>query len=120
MTSIDVFNKEVDCLHEGERYLVRDNGAVFRFPPFDKPPRVYDNQWTFGIPNSKNFYLEIASVPIHQIIAKAFHGPRPTKSHVVDHINADIRNNCPDNLRWLVNLDNILLSPITAKRIAKI
>jgi hypothetical protein len=67
--------------------------------------------------NSKSGYLEIASVRIHRIVATAFHGEPPTKEHVVDHIDTNKQNNRPENLRWVTRLENILLNPITARRI---
>ena len=50
-------------------------------------------------------------------MATAFHGEPPTKEHVVDHIDTNKQNNRPENLRWVTRLENILLNPITAKRI---
>jgi hypothetical protein len=116
--SIHDFSREVDCTYEEERYSVRDNGAVLKYPPVGKRPRPTDNQWTFGKPNDKTGYLEIASVRVHRIVATAFHGVSPTKEHIVDHIDTNKRNNRPENLRWVTRLENVLLNPITAKRIA--
>ncbi|RZK63051.1 MAG: HNH endonuclease, partial [Pedobacter sp.] len=48
----------------------------------------------------------------------AFHGEAPTKEHVVDHIDTNRQNNRPNNLRWVTKLENIILNPITARRIA--
>lgn len=62
--------------------------------------------------------MEIASVRVHRIVATAFHGEPSTKEHVVDHIDTNKRNNRPQNLRWVTRLENVLLNPITAKRIA--
>lgn len=114
---IDNFIKEVDCLYKDERYAVRDNGAVLRYPIDGKKKRPTDNNWTFGKLNIKSGYLEIASVRIHRIVATAFHGESPTKEHVVDHIDTNKQNNRPENLRWVTRLENILLNPITARRI---
>lgn len=111
------FNQEVKCIYKDEHYSVRDNGAVLRYPLDGKRQRPTDNNWIFGKLNIKTGYLEIASVRIHRIVATAFHGEAPTKEHVVDHIDTNKQNNRPDNLRWVTRLENILLNPITARRI---
>jgi hypothetical protein len=117
MVSLSDFTIESECVYKDERYSVRDNGAVFRYPLDGKRARPTDNNWTFGKLNSKTGYLKIASVRIHRIVATAFHGQPPTKEHVVDHIDTNKQNNRPDNLRWVTRLENILLNPITARRI---
>lgn len=118
MVDIDDYSRDAECIYKEERYSVRDNGAVFKHPRKGKRARPTDNQWTFGKPNDKTGYMEIASVRIHRIVASAFHGEPPTKEHVVDHIDTNKRNNRPENLRWVTRLENVLLNPITAKRIA--
>lgn len=115
--SVGDFKNENECIYKSERYSVRDNGAVFRYPLDGKRPRPTDNNWTSGRLNSKTGYLEIASVPIHRIVATTFHGEPLTKEYVVDHIDTNKQNNRPDNLRWVTRLENILLNPITARRI---
>ena len=115
--SVNDFKQEVNCFYKDEHYSVRDNGAVLRYPLNKKRQRPTDNNWTFGKLNIKTGYLEIASVRIHRIVATAFLGEAPTKEHVVDHIDTNKQNNRPDNLRWVTRLENILLNPITAKRI---
>ena len=117
MISLDDFTLEKECNYKDERYSVRDNGAVLRFPPNKKRQRPTDNNWTFGKLNIRTGYLEIASVRIHRIVATAFLGEAPTKEHVVDHIDTNKQNNRPENLRWVTRLENILLNPITARRI---
>lgn len=111
------FCREIDCTYKDERYSVRDNGAVLRYPRDGKRPRPTDNKWTFGKPNDSTGYMEIATVRVHRIVATAFYGVPPTKEHVVDHIDTNKRNNRPENLRWVTRLENVLLNPITAKRI---
>lgn len=117
MVALTEHKAEIICIYKGERYSVRDNGAVLRYPLDGKRPRPTDNSWTFGKLNKKTGYLEIASVRIHRIVATAFHGGPPTKEHVVDHIDTNKQNNRPENLRWVTRLENILLNPITARRI---
>lgn len=117
MVNVNHFEKEVECIYKEEKYSVRDNGSVLRHPIEGKRRRPTDNSWTFGKLNSKSGYLEIASVRIHRIVATAFNGEPPTKEHVVDHIDTNKQNNRPDNLRWVTRLENILLNPITARRI---
>lgn len=116
--SIDDYTCNEDCIYKEEKYCVRDNGAVFKHSREGKRLRPTDNQWTFGKANDKTGYMEIASVRVHRIVASAFHGEPPTKEHVVDHIDTNKRNNRPENLRWVTKLENVLLNPITAKRIA--
>lgn len=111
------FNRQIDCIYDEEQYSVRDNGAVLRHSPNGKRPRPTDNCWTFGKPNIKTGYLEIASVRVHRIVATAFHGTPPTSEHIVDHIDTNRQNNRPENLRWLTKLENALLNPITRKKI---
>jgi len=115
---LENYNGIQECCYKNEHYSVRDNGAVLRHAGKNIRTRPTDNKWTFGKPNCRTGYLEIASVRIHRIVAIAFHGKPPTKEHVVDHIDTNKQNNRPENLRWVTRLENVLLNPITAKRIA--
>jgi HNH endonuclease len=117
MVDLNDFKIQSECSYKDECYTVRDNGAILRYPINTTRPRPTDNKWTFGKLNNKTGYLEIASVSIHRIVATAFFGEPPTKDHVVDHIDTNKQNNRPENLRWVTRLENILLNPITARRI---
>lgn len=114
---VDRFNAEVACSYRGENYLVRDNGAVLRLARPEQRKRPLDDTWTFGTPSSHDGYMALASHKLHRVVATAFHGEQPSKSHGVDHIDTNRRNNRPENLRWVTRLENILLNPVTAKRI---
>lgn len=117
---VNDYVQEKECIYKGERYSVRDNGAVLRHQRTGKRFRSNDNQWTFGVENSSNPYLHIASVRIHRIVATAFHGDPIDPQYVVDHIDTNCRNNRPENLRWLSRLDNALKNPVTRKKIEQI
>lgn len=119
MAIIDVndFTQETECIYDGERYSVRDNGAVLRHHRIEKRVRRSDNQWTFGKVNSSNGYLYLSNVRIHRIVATVFHGEPPNSQYVVDHIDTNRQNNRPENLRWVTRLENALLNPVTRKKI---
>lgn len=112
--------REEKCSYKDEEYSIRENGEVFRHPVPGKKPRPLDNKWTFGTPSPKHGYNTISGVPVHRIVATAFHGDAPSKNHVVDHIDTNRRNNRPENLRWLTRLENLVLNPITSKRIIRV
>lgn len=117
MVSVDDYKEVKDCIYKGERYSARDNGAVMRHRREGMRVRKDDNVWTFGKPNDRTGYMEIAGQQVHRIVAYAFHGAPPTSQHVVDHEDTNRRNNRPGNLRWLTRLENILKNPITRARI---
>lgn len=52
---------------------------------------------------------------IHTLVCEAFIGPRPSKGHQVDHINADRTDNRLSNLRWVTTKENHA-NPITRSR----
>ena len=115
--SVNNYTCEKECIYKDERYSVRDNGAVWRHPREGRKPRPTDCQWTFGKPNEKNGYMEIGLARVHIIVATAFYGVKDTKIYVVDHIDTNRQNNRIENLRWLTRLENILLNPISRKKI---
>ncbi len=113
------FEKECEVLFKEEVYLVRDNGAVFRRACPQARRRKHDEVWTFGTLDRHKGYMKIGEHVVHQIVASAFHGLRPSTDHVVDHIDTNRQNNRPDNLRWVTRLENILINPITRARIER-
>lgn len=112
------YKEEKTCVYKGEKYSVRDNGAVLRHSRKNGRKRQYDNNWFFGNLNKNTGYREIASKSIHRIVAVAFHGKPPTKErNIVDHIDINKQNNRPENLRWVTRLENIILNPVTVRKI---
>jgi hypothetical protein len=61
--------------------------------------------------------MYISSTAVHRIVASAFHGSQPSQDHVVDHIDINRSNNRPENLRWVTRLENILLNPISRRKV---
>lgn len=118
MTNANVndFTDEKVCVYKNEKYSVRNNGAVLRHSKDDGKNRKNDNIWTFGEVKETG-YLQIANARVHLIVATAFYGEHPTSDYVVDHIDTNRQNNRPENLRWVTRLENILLNPITCKKI---
>lgn len=113
----DNFDEIRECVYKEERYLVRNNGAVFRYSREDKPKRKNDNHWSFGTPNKQNGYMYLGQARVHRIVALAFLGESPTNEHIVDHIDTNRKNNRPENLRYLTKLENALINPITRSKI---
>lgn len=111
------YTETKNCFYKGERYSVRDNGAVLRHAREGMRIREKDNVWTFGKPDLNNGYMKMGSEMVHRIVAFAFLGEPPTPQHVVDHIDTNRKNNRPNNLRWLTKLENVLNNPITRKKI---
>jgi len=121
MTNADVddFDEEKKCVYKGEEYFVRGNGAVLRHSKNAGKTRKNDNVWTFGEIKPTG-YMDIGRARIHRIVATAFYGEPPTSQHVVDHIATNRQNNRPGNLRWVTRFENILLNPITCKKIEQL
>ena len=118
MSKIDIndFEVEKECVYQGEKYCVRDNGAVLRYPKDSARPRILDNKWTFGKVGNHG-YLYIASKGIHRIVATAFHGENLSKEYIVEHIDTNKQNNRPENLRWITKEENILNNPHTIDKL---
>ncbi len=44
---------------------------------------------------------------VHQLVARAFLGPRPSDRHLVAHDDNNPKNNCVENLRWATQQENM-------------
>jgi hypothetical protein len=117
MDLLDQYDREVEVKFKGEKYLVRDNGAVYRRHRSGRRRRPLDEKWTFGRHDQWSGYMHIGSHVVHRIVAFAFLGGPPSKKHVVDHIDTNKCNNRAENLLWVTRLENVILNPITLKRI---
>jgi len=64
------FDEEREVEYGGERYLVRDNGAVFRHNQFRKRARPLDKKWTFGRQSPSTGYKHTAGVPVNRRVKR--------------------------------------------------
>ncbi|MEP4338192.1 MAG: HNH endonuclease signature motif containing protein [Roseobacter sp.] len=115
--SVNIFNETQTCTFKDDVYDVRDNGAILRRKRPNGRYRKLDDHWSFGTKDANTGYANFGSCRVHRIVATAFHGAPPSKQHIVDHIDTNRMNNRPENLRWVTKLENILLNPITLKRV---
>lgn len=109
------YSRQVDCLYKGQRYYVRDNGAVKRDDGIGLFP---DDEWSFGGYDSRGLFL-YKGVSVAKVVATAFLGDAPSESHFVDHLDEDIENNRPENLRWIDSIENLLDSNETVEHILR-
>lgn len=114
---ISDFDREKSCVYNGRRYFVRDNGAVYRLCKDDGTTRPGDEEWTIGKPNSQTGYLYVGKDAVHRIVCTAFHGEPVGDKNIADHIDTNIWNNRPKNLRWVTRMENITSNPITMAKI---
>lgn len=111
------FDEEREVEFKDEIYLVRDNGAIMRRARLGARRRKLDDIWTLGTLDKHSGYFAINGHVVHRIVATAFCGDKPSPEHVIDHIDTNRLNNRAENLRWVTRLENILLNPITRRRI---
>ena len=114
---LGVFGEERVCEYKKRRYLVRDNGSVYRQCQEDGKLRKWDEEWTFGRFDEKTGYMLIGQERVHRIVCTAYHGEPVGNRDVVDHIDTNRCNNRPENLRWVTKLDNTLNNPITRAKV---
>jgi hypothetical protein len=87
----------------GDVYSVRDNRK-----PGDKPTKMMPtpDRQGYGIVtlrvNGRQFTKKVC-----QLVAIAFHGPRPDPKSELRHLDGDNSNNRPDNLAWGTHAENV-------------
>lgn len=89
-----------------------DNGGLFhrkeRILKFSKSKLGYMLVYLYNENGKKK------TIPVHQIVARAFI-PNPENKPEVDHKDGDKTNNAVDNLRWVTHKENCA-NPITARK----
>lgn len=95
-------------------YAVSNLGRVKRILPIKGGKRIggcghllKTSKWQFGY-RSVMLYRdrEHKTLLVHQLVCRAFRGPRPTRNHEVGHCDGNPSNNCADNLRWVTGKEN--------------
>ena len=65
---LDEYEDEREVEYQGEKYFVRDNGAVCRRSRPGQRRRRLDDAWTFGRPDESTGYMQLGSHVLHRII----------------------------------------------------
>lgn len=123
MDNVDLLNQFTEfktCEYNGRKYIVRDNGAVYRIRRDDGRLSPLDEKWTFGRFDKSTGYMFISEERVHRIVCTAFHGVPVGDMNIVDHIDINKSNNRQENLRWVTPFENLLLNPITRAKIETI
>lgn len=87
---------EVEAVLEGERWDTVDGIEV------SSVGRIKCRMGVPFFPESRNHagYVRTRGRLVHELVALAFVGPRPSPQHTVDHINRVRHDNRAENLRW--------------------
>lgn len=66
----------------------------------------YRGMWDSG---AKRYQITIKKkcYKVARLVAEAFHGPAPFPRAVVMHLDEDSSNNCPENLQWGTQKQNL-------------
>ena len=90
-----------DVVFEGHTYKASNYGRIeLRSGTITYGSLTADKYMAFNTPNRK-------SRRVHNVICTAFHGPKPSPAHVVNHIDFNKSNNKPENLEWVTQRDNV-------------
>jgi hypothetical protein len=90
-----------DVVFEGHKYKVSIYGRIeLMYGTITSGSLASDKYMVFKTPAKK-------SRRVHNVICTAFHGPKPTSTHVVNHIDFNKSNNKPENLEWVTQRENV-------------
>lgn len=97
------YDYEEDPDLPGERWIVilRDEKIAFRVSNLGRVHGLRGHK-TNGFKGSNRYMFthQGRGYGVHELVCLAFHGPKPTTSHTVDHIDRNPHNNACCNLRW--------------------
>lgn len=95
---------------DGHIYSLMKMGVASRTGPSDVPRRLVESSSSSGLYCNVNVLTDAGrrvSRDVQQLIAPAFHGPRPTPGHVASHQNGNGWDNRPENLAWETQAENL-------------
>ena len=87
----------------GTLLYVDEEGNVYNDKLNRVATSVRDEYLAFHLKKGKNQYTKLY---VHNVVAEAFHGPKPADNYLVDHIDCNKLNNRPDNLEWVTRSEN--------------
>ena len=79
---------------------VRKQETLWRYGEERKSSKTAQHKYMGTTYRKKNY-------KIHILVCEAFHGPKPTDTSVVLHLNEDGTDNRPENLRWGTQKENL-------------
>jgi len=96
-----------------ERYAVTDDGRVFSYTKNWSTPSGA-KELSPKVQTSRSGHLQIILTVdgdckhkgVHQLVLRAFVGPRPTPKHETRHLNGEPTDNRPENLKWGTSKEN--------------
>jgi hypothetical protein len=101
--NVIVYDTEIwkDVVFEGHTYKASNYGRIeLRSGTITYGSLTADKYMAFNTPSRK-------SRRVHNVICTAFHGPKPSPAHVVNHIDFNKSNNKPENLEWVTQRENV-------------
>lgn len=88
-----------DVVFEGYKYKASNYGRIeLRSGTITYGSLTADKYMAFNTPSRKSR---------HNVICTAFHSPKPSPAHVVNHIDFNKSNNKPENLEWVTQRENV-------------
>uniref|UniRef100_A0AC35TSL3 HNH endonuclease n=1 Tax=Rhabditophanes sp. KR3021 TaxID=114890 RepID=A0AC35TSL3_9BILA len=82
--------------------FVRNNKSNCVLNPYKGNGETY---WTVTLNANKTG--SVSPTLVHILVCTAFHGPKPSSSHEVNHINGDIHDHKASNLEWVTHEKNM-------------